>query len=187
MNASPRSSLMNVAVLATAMALAACGSRPARAPEKATGRDLMPGLARAVQAAGKPSGQPRMEVTRGGRRMQCAVLIAPVLVGVPVGWDAKGRYTLELVAAPVFNIGDGIDVEVLLHGSAGARRLLARRFDPARRADDRAWQKIAVPMDLTGTPGEAIQFRVTGGPEGDLVDDWLALGSVTLARGAPAP
>ncbi len=173
--------ITKVAVLVTTAALAACGSRPEAAPGKPPDLDLLPRLALALEQAGRQSGRPGFEVTRGGVRRRCAVLIAPAQVAVRVG-GVKGSHTLELVAAPVFNIGDGVDLEVTLNGPAGARLLLSRRFDPARRADDRAWQKIGIPLDLTGAPDETIQFRLAGGPAGDLVDDWLALGAVRLVN-----
>jgi hypothetical protein len=147
--------------------------------------DLRPAMGNAVTAAGKEAGQARLPVTRAGRRLDCVVLIAPVHVDVPL--EGRGRRNLELVAAPVFNIGDGMDLEILLVSQAGSRRAYAGSFDAATRIADRSWRTFRVPLELAGEEGQALRFRLSGGPQGDLVDDWLAFGKVALSEGSASP
>ncbi len=118
-----------------------------------------------------------MPVTRRGDRRSALVLIAPVTVRASLR-GLQGSMKLTGFAAPVFNIGDGVRMEVFL-SRAGVRQLLGvRYFDAARKIEDRSWVGIEFPLELTGD--DELEIEVSAGPLGDLVADWLALDSLRL-------
>ncbi|MDM7994135.1 MAG: hypothetical protein QUT30_00460 [Acidobacteriota bacterium] len=125
-----------------------------------------------------------LAVVRKGLRKDTLTLVAPVSVQAVLP-DASGKMMLEGLATPVFNIGDGIEMNLFLIRS-GARRPIGRRyFDSGRRAEDRAWIPIAFPVDLHA--GDTLEIDVSAGPQGDLVADWLALSELRLVRRETAP
>ncbi len=123
-------------------------------------------------------------VIRKGLRKDTLTLVAPVSVRATLP-DASGKMMLEGLATPVFNIGDGIEMNLFLI-RGGVRRPIGRRyFDSGRRAEDRAWIPIAFPVDLHA--GDTLEIDVAAGPQGDLVADWLALSELRLVRRETAP
>jgi hypothetical protein len=179
--------VVTVALLMTVLQSAACsrGSRGGGVPGPVQDEDLRPELARVLRSARRQVGSPRVDVTRAGSRRDSVVLVAPCELRVPAA--GTGRRVLRLTAAPVFNIGDGMQLEILLVGASGTERVYEGWFDAARRSSDRAWKTAAVSVHLSGTPGQSLVFRLSGGPQGDLVDDWLALSEITLSQGASGP
>jgi hypothetical protein len=124
----------------------------------------------------------KLTVTRKGRQEDAMVLIAPAAIHAPLE-RRRGPYLLKLLAAQVFNVGDGVQMEVVAVAAA-ERRLAGRRyFDAGRNASDRAWVPLEFPLELSGAEGEFLEIRVSGGPRGDLVADWLALASVGIEPG----
>lgn len=122
-----------------------------------------------------------VSVTRKGRRVDATVLIAPVTAQASLA-GLSGRYILELTAAPAFNIGDGMQMDLTLSDAGGRRPIYSRYFDAGRKAEDRDWQAIEVPLALSGSSGVYLEIKVTGGPQGDMVADWLAFAEVLLVR-----
>lgn len=122
-----------------------------------------------------------LSVMRNGRRLDATVLVAPARARVGLS-DFSGKYTLKLWAAPVFNVGDGMQMDLALVVSGARRPLFSRYLDAGRRAEDRAWIPIEVPLDLPRAGDVYLEVQVSGGPQGDLVADWLALGEVRLVR-----
>ncbi len=120
-----------------------------------------------------------LEVTRRGVRRKSLILIAPVSVRASLG-GVKGKATLKGWAAPVFNVGDGIRMDVFIHRAETLHPIGARYFDAGREAEDRDWIPIEYDLDLK--EGDRIEIKVSGGPQGDLTADWLALGSLGLTR-----
>jgi len=117
------------------------------------------------------------QVTRGDVQMDAVTLIAPVMVRA--GLDGfSGRFTLIFAAAPVFNLGDGMQLDVLLEGQGRREPVYSRYFDAGRNAADRKWTEVRILLDLAGA--EVLEIRVSGGPQGDLVADWLALAGLRL-------
>jgi len=119
-------------------------------------------------------------VTRKGRRRDSMVLVAPVMVRAALRSIQAGSYALVCFATPVFNIGDGIQMDVLLASGGTERVIYQRYFDAARRVEDRDWIPLFIPLESNGAMDAELQIRVSGGPQGDLVDDWLALSEVQL-------
>jgi hypothetical protein len=120
-----------------------------------------------------------VSVTRKGLRKNALALVAPVSVRAPLT-GASGKQILEGWATPVFNIGDGIQMDLFLT-RAGARHLLmSRYFDAGRKFGDRAWVPISIPIDIN--ENDQLEIVISAGPQGDLVADWLALSGFRLVR-----
>jgi hypothetical protein len=119
-------------------------------------------------------------VMRKGRRANATVLIAPATVRASLaGFGGKG--SLKILAAPVFNVGDGMRMDLTLLDAGERRPIYSRYFDAGRKAEDRAWIAIEVPLDLRGSGDVYLEIQVSGGPQGDLVADWLAFAEVLMA------
>jgi len=122
-----------------------------------------------------------MRIGRGGRWESSLVLVAPVAVRAEFG-EVSGTVRLEFLAAPAFNLGDGFQLDVFLTDSAEKKPVYSRYFDPGRKASDRDWIPIEVSLDLAGRKEPGLELRVSAGPQGDLVADWLALARVRLVH-----
>jgi hypothetical protein len=125
-----------------------------------------------------------LPVIRNGISREALVLIAPVSVRASLG-GISGRRVLKGFATPVFNIGDGIQMNLYLLQS-GKRRLVGERFfDPGRRAEDRNWIPLSFPLEPD--KDDLLEIKISAGPQGDLVADWLALSSLHLTQAEVAP
>jgi hypothetical protein len=123
-------------------------------------------------------------VVRNGLHKDALILVAPVSVRASLR-GSSGRMMLVGLATPMFNVGDGIQMDLYLSG-AGERRLIGNRyFDSGRRAEDRNWIPIAFPVDLGQE--DQLEIKISAGPQGDLVADWLALSSLRLMQKKVAP
>jgi len=120
-----------------------------------------------------------LPVVRQGQRRDAMVLIAPVAVNTSLQ-GASGEVMLEGWAAPVFNVGDGLQMDLFLVRDGRHELLGSRFFDAARKAEDRKWIRIAWTFKLGGN--ENLEIRVTAGPQGDQSADWLALSSLRLLQ-----
>jgi hypothetical protein len=120
-------------------------------------------------------------VTRGGRQLDAMILIAPATIRA-LTEGLSGPCLLKLEAAPVFNIGDGMQLTVSVEDGAKSKIVFERGFDAGRMAVDRKWTGLAIPLELSGTKEEGVEIRVSGGPQGDLVADWLALAELRLEQ-----
>ena len=159
----------------------ACGCAPLPQPDDPESVELA-GLIRdrgksAVAAGESGSFELGTFVTRGGQRMKSIVLVAPVAVRADLS-GLSGRFALRLSVAPVFNLGDGMQMEILLRTNGEGRPLYSRYFDAGRRAGDRKWTTLEIPLDLDRKSD--LEIRVSGGPQGDLITDWLALAEARL-------
>ena len=126
------------------------------------------------------------EVTRGGRREDAMRLIAPVSVRAPLA-GFGGKCTLRLLAAPVFNIGDGVQMDVIQESAGIPKTVYQRYFDAAREAGDRKWIPIEIPLELPEEVASVLWIRASGGSRGDLTADWLALAGLYVSGGGKTP
>ncbi len=67
------------------------------------------------------------------------------------------RAAVELLATPVFNIGDGIQMDVFLVNGSNRNRICSRYFDAGRNAADRQW--IAMEFRWTCGTDRAPRWR----------------------------
>jgi hypothetical protein len=118
-----------------------------------------------------------VEVIRKGRKREAFVLVAPAVVKASLH-GALREMTLKCLVAPVFDVGDGIQMDVFLDRAAARIPVGHRYFDPGRKAQDRDWIAVTIPLEIHR--GDQLEIDVSGGPQGDLVADWLAFGSVRL-------
>jgi hypothetical protein len=109
------------------------------------------------------------------------VLVAPVAARARLS-KSSNSCVLEFGAVPVFNLGDGLNLVVLLSDSTGSRVLLERPFDAGRNAADREWAEFRIPIEVRGESEAHIELRVTSGPYGEETGDWLAISNPRLIR-----
>jgi hypothetical protein len=119
-------------------------------------------------------------VMRKGRRADATVLIAPATVRASLA-GFGGKCNLKMLVAPVFNVGDGMQMDLTLVDAGDRRPIYSRYFDAGRKAEDRAWISIEVPLDLRGSGDVYLEIQVSGGTQGDLVADWLAFAEALMA------
>jgi hypothetical protein len=132
--------------------------------------------------AGHPS---RFSLVRAGVRRSGLLLVAPIAVSAPLT-GLVGKMVFRCLVAPVYNIGDGTILEIVLFEAEGNRMLMRRRVDPGRRSEDRQWIPLAVPFEISH--GDAsLLIRVSGGDSEkgagagvDLVADWLVVADPRL-------
>jgi len=121
-------------------------------------------------------------VVRNGVARDAMVLVAPVSIRASLD-GFSGRAFLEGHSAPVYNVGDGMEMDILLLGHGRESVIYSRYYDAGRRLEDRAWIPIDIPLDLEEWSRDAqLEIRVSGGPQGDLVADWLALSAIRIVR-----
>jgi hypothetical protein len=122
------------------------------------------------------------EVTRKGRHRDSMVLTAPVTIHASLA-GFSGFMVLKALATPVFNVGDGIEMNIILRSEGTGKLIYTRYFDAGRRAEDRDWISLSIPLELGNAQDPWLEIRVSGGPQGDYVADWLALSAVHIVPG----
>jgi hypothetical protein len=123
-------------------------------------------------------------VIRSGLRRDALVLIAPVSVRASLQGVA-GQRMLEGWATQVFNVGDGLQMNLFLRGPGGRRFAGGRYFDAGRKFEDREWIPIAFPLDLGQY--DQLEIEIGAGLQGNLAADWLALSSLRLTQRKTTP
>lgn len=136
--------------------------------------------ARFVAAGNGDALKRKYPVMRKGRRADATVLVAPATVRASLA-GFGGKCNLKMSVAPAFNVGDGMQMDLALVDAGERRPIYSRYFDAGRKAEDRAWISIEVPLDLHGSGDVYLEIKVTGGPQGDLVADWLAFAEALMA------
>ena len=122
------------------------------------------------------------KVVRNGVARDSVVLEAPVTIRAELGKAADGA-TLEFLSTPVFNIGDGMQLDVFVTRNGKRRGVYSRYYDAGRKLEDRAWIPVSIPLAPgDSAAGDYLEIRVGGGPQGDLVADWLALSMVRVVQ-----
>jgi hypothetical protein len=166
------------ACLLLSLTLIRCSADDIVRSERSEARLLLADL----RVVGHPEFPPRsLPVTRRGKRRDAIVLIAPSTVKVTLA-GIFGPVSLKGWIAPVFNIGDGIQMEMKLTDSQQQRTIYGRRFDPARSAADRDWIPLDIGFNLDESNKWDLEMSVSAGPQGDLVGDWVALAELHLSR-----
>lgn len=165
--------------------LYACSQSPPGRGSDGTGMDLADRF-RIAAGEGAPAGNANslmrhFRVTRRGRQMDTTTLIAPVAIRAGLG-GLSGRFALKILASPVFNVGDGVQMDVILDGAGQSKQVGRHYFDAGRIAGDRDWIALEYPVDLTGAADAYLEIRISAGPQGDLVADWIALAEVRITR-----
>jgi hypothetical protein len=118
-------------------------------------------------------------VTRKGNRKDSIVMIAPTAVHASLA-GFSGPVELKGSATPVFNVGDGIRMDIFLRENGTNKLIYNRFFDAGRRAEDRDWIPLSVPLELRGSADNWLEIRISGGPQGDQTADWLALNAMSI-------
>jgi hypothetical protein len=170
-------------VAAASLMLCSCGSTDAVLPAATQEVDLMHRL---IPNPGSNSAnvERNLTVTRKGLQREALVLIAPVSVRASLK-DVSGQRILEGWAAPVFNVGDGLQMEVFIRRDGERRRVGGRYFDAGRKFEDRDWIPIAFPLNLG--QDDQLEIDIGSGPQQDTSADWLALSSLRLTQRKTTP
>jgi len=163
--------------LLTALGSQGCGDDAENPVLHGPGLDIT-GALMPVDGASRKNLYRKMEVLRRGERKDALVLLAPAFLQVSLQEQLSGEGTLECWAAPVFDIGDGIQMNVYVRRNGVQVLKGSRYFDPGRTAEDRSWIRISIPLEIR--KGDQLEIEVSAGPQGDLVADWLALSDVRL-------
>ncbi len=142
-----------------------------------TDRFYAPGAA--LKGAGSGTFDRHYDVVRKGRKKDSMLLIAPVKAVVDLK-NLAGSYLLEGWFTQVFNTGDGIQMDVYQVSEGRRRNIYSRYVDAGRCCQDRAWIPLQVPLSLGPGQSTRIEITASGGPQGDLVADWLAVSSLRL-------
>jgi len=121
----------------------------------------------------------KMRVNRRGRQEGSLVLVAPIVARAEIR-EASGPVKLQFLAAPVFNLGDGFQLDVFLKDGSEKSLVYSRYFDPGRKTSDRGWIPVEFSLDVAQRKRAGLELKVSAGPQGDLVADWLALAQMRL-------
>lgn len=161
-------------ILGLAFAEIGCGGKGAALAESAE-------LCREFHIVGpEVSKKPEtLNVIRRGRRMESVVLVAPATMRASLKGTA-GAATLVVRVAPVFNIGDGIRMDIFIRRSGVRIWIGGCYFDPGKVAADRDWKLMTLPMETRAD--DELEIEASPGPQGESTADWLAIASVRLAR-----
>jgi hypothetical protein len=163
----------------------ACSQAPSVGDAGAAGIDLADRF-HVVPGESAPAGHETVlkrhyRVTRRGKQMDTTTLIGPAVIRAGLA-DLSGKFALKMLASPLFNVGDGVQMDIILGGAGDRRPIGSRYFDAGRRAENRDWIALSIPIDLTGAADAYLEIRLSAGPQGDLVADWLALAEVRIIQ-----
>lgn len=170
-------SILILTLYGASLCFQGCGRGPVPAHESAA-IELSGRLVQVNSGPAQAMEKHRM-VTRKGEQRDSVVLIAPAVVKASLDGAAAMR-TLKFRAAPIFNTGDGIQLNVYLQRAGTKAMVCSRYFDAGRKAEDRDWILFDVPLEIR--EGDQLDIEVSAGPQGDLEADWLALSDVRLTR-----
>jgi hypothetical protein len=123
--------------------------------------------------------KPNQYVIRKGLRRNALIIVAPVRIEASLE-GIRGKANLKGWAAAVFNVGDGLQMNVYLRRSGTRRQIAGRYFDPGRKADDRNWIPLEIPLEVAEK--DWLEIEISAGPQGDSVSDWLALSDLSLFK-----
>jgi hypothetical protein len=127
--------------------------------------------------AGNP--EKHLDVTRKGIKRNSIVLVAYSAIRVSLQ-GISGKRTLKLWAAPVFDVGDGIQLSLFLRRRGQRISIGGRYLDSARKSEDRDWIAIEIPLEIREE--DQLEIEVSAGPQGEATADWLALSDLRLAK-----
>ncbi len=165
-------------VLITALiCFASCGNGDGIRQKAVPVLDLMDRLSLADSSQPEEHFKQGQLVTRKGLRRQALVMVAPVCIHAPLH-GVSGKATLRGWAAPVFNIGDGLQMTLFIARSGIRHQVGSRYIDSGKNRGDRDWIPIEIPLEI----GEEdwLEIEISAGPQGNLVADWLALSELSL-------
>lgn len=121
----------------------------------------------------------RLDVVRKGIRRESIVLVAHSVIRLSLQ-GISGKKTLKFWATPVFNIGDGIQLNLLLRRGEERIPIGGRYFDSAWKSQDRDWIEVERPLEIRG--GDQLEIEASAGPQGEATGDWLALAALRLVQ-----
>jgi hypothetical protein len=121
----------------------------------------------------------RFPVYRSGVTRDSIVLEAPARIRASLS-GISGKMLISGSASHLFNIGDGLQLDIILVQKGAERLIFSRYIDPGRKAADRSWIPIEAFLEPDGAKETELEIRVSAGPQGDLTADWLGIASIGL-------
>lgn len=166
-------------LIAALMCFVSCGNGDGILQETAPVLNLMNRLSPADSSQPEERFKQDQLVTRRGLRRKALVIVAPFRIHAPLQ-GFSGKATLRGWAAPVYNIGDGLQMNLFIRRSGIRHPAGSRYVDSGKNAGDRDWIPIEVSLEI----GEEdwLEIEISAGPQGNLVADWLALSELGLFR-----
>jgi hypothetical protein len=165
------------ALIAALICFASCGSGDVAKKNSAPVLDLMDRWSLADSSQPEEHFKQSQLVTRKGLRRQALVLVAPVHIHAPLR-GFSGRATLRGWAAPVYNIGDGLQMNLFVRRNGIRHQVGSRYIDSGKNAGDRDWIPIEILLEIG--EDDWLEIEISGGRQGNLVADWLALSELGL-------
>lgn len=169
--------LFAVILFAVLMCITSCADDDGIRQEALPVLNLMDRLSLAGSGQPEEHFKPGQWVTRKGLRREALVIVAPVIIHAPLQ-GVSGRATLRGWAAPVYNIGDGLQMYIFVRRNGIRDQVGSQYIDSGRNAGDRDWIPIEVPLEIG--EGDWLEIEISAGPQGNLVADWLALSEFGL-------
>ena len=166
--------------IAVLICLASCGNGGRIQEEDAPVLDLMDRLAPTDSNQPDEHFKQDQLVIRRGLQRKALVIVAPVRIHASLQ-GVSGKVTLRGWATQVVNIGDGLQMDLFLRRSGIRHQIGSRYFDSGKKAEDRDWIPIEVPLEISEE--DWLEIEISAGSQGDLVWDWLALSSLGLFKG----
>ena len=166
-------------LIAVLLCSAACGSRRGIQQKDGEILDLMDRLEPADPVPEGAHFERNQYVIRKGLRKKALVIAAPIRIAASLH-GVSGNVTLKGWATQVYNIGDGLQMNLFLTRNGTRHRITGRYFDSGRKAEDRDWIPLEIPLEIGKK--DRLEIEISAGPQGDLVADWLALDSLALFK-----
>jgi len=173
--------LVRFVISALALGLSGCGAPPGLEQVEQSEFDLTERFS-VTSPKTNPAAKEfdaHFSVIRNGSRRDSMVLIAPASIHAPLT-GFSGPVELKGFMTPVFDVGDGIRLDIFLNENGIKRLIYNRYFDAGRLAEDRNWIPLSVPLDLKESADNWLEIKISGGPQGDYAADWLAMNAVRM-------
>ena len=121
------------------------------------------------------------QVIRKGSRRRALIILAPLRIQASLQ-GVSGNATLKGWATQVYNIGDGLQMNLFLRRGGTRSQIGSRYFDSGKKAEDRDWIPLEFPLEIGEGEENWLEIEISAGPQGDLVADWFALSSLSLLK-----
>jgi hypothetical protein len=168
--------LLALFLIAASIGFYGCGSDRLPANDAESAIDLSTRLL-PIDSGSGGNPEKRMDVVRKGIKRNSIVLVAQSVIRVSLQ-GVSGKRTFKFWAAPVFEVGDGMQMNLYLRRTGERFFVGGRYFDSGRKSEDRDWIAIEAPLEIR--EGDQLEIEVSPGPQGDSSADWLALGELRL-------
>ena len=174
-------SFLTAILIAILICFTACGNRNGMQREDAQVLNLMDRLSPADSIQQDEQFRRNQQVIRKGSRRRALIILAPLRIQASLQ-GVSGNATLKGWATQVYNIGDGLQMNLFLRRGGTRSQIGSRYFDSGKKAEDRDWIPLEFPLEIGEGEENWLEIEISAGPQGDLVADWFALSSLSLLK-----